>query len=132
MYSSAYKELCPEFTEPPHSPDLHAFKLIDMYTRASLTKKIEKVIDSFKIPGSKLRIVIATIAFSMGVPFPDIRQIIHMECLRLSRRQRDQDKTACCQMLCILQNWKVDWKRNDIIIIEKIKILAEESVTQGV
>ena len=32
---------------------------------------------SFKTPGSKLRIVIATIAFAMGVDCPDIRQVLH-------------------------------------------------------
>lgn len=37
----------------------------------------EKVLKSFKEPGSKLRIVIATTAFGMGVDCPDIRQIIH-------------------------------------------------------
>ena len=37
----------------------------------------EKVLASFKNKDSKLRIVIATLAFGMGVDCPDIRQIIH-------------------------------------------------------
>ena len=37
----------------------------------------EKVMASFKTPGSKLRIVIATIAFAVGVDCPDIRQVLH-------------------------------------------------------
>jgi len=65
LYIVLHKKLGQEFTEPPNSPNLHAFKLIDMYMGALLTEMNEKVINSFKIPGSKLRIVIATIAFSM-------------------------------------------------------------------
>ena len=41
-----------------------------MFTRGSLPAMNEKV-------GSKLRIVIATVAFGMGVDCPDIHQIIH-------------------------------------------------------
>ena len=47
-----------------------------MYTRASLLEMNEKVMASFKTPGSKLRIVIATIAFAMGVDCPDCWQIL--------------------------------------------------------
>ena len=70
------KNLKEDFTEPPNSPDLHVFRLVDMYTRASLLEMNQKVMASFKTPGSKLRIVIATIAFAMGVDCPDIRQVL--------------------------------------------------------
>ena len=66
-----------DFVEPPGLHDLHVFRLVDMYTRASLPEMNEKVLASFKNKDSKLRIVIATIAFGMGIDCPDIRQIIH-------------------------------------------------------
>ena len=38
----------------------------------------KKVLDSFIKSDGKLRVVIATTAFSMGVDCPDIRQVIHL------------------------------------------------------
>lgn len=37
----------------------------------------EKVLTSFTVPGSTLRLLIATTAFAMGVDCRDIRDIIH-------------------------------------------------------
>jgi len=44
-----------------------------MYTRASSEKMKKKVLRSFMTAGSKLRILIATAAFSMGIDCPDIQ-----------------------------------------------------------
>ena len=37
----------------------------------------KKVLESFMIVGGKLRIVITTTAFSMGVDCPDVSKVIH-------------------------------------------------------
>ena len=66
-----------DFFEPSASIDLHIFRLVDIYTRASLPEMNEEVLMSFKQPESKLRIVIATLAFFMGIDCPNIRQIIY-------------------------------------------------------
>ena len=66
------------FTEPPGSPDYHKFRLIDMYCRSSSCDAMnKKVLKSFMMPGGKLRMVIATTAFIMGIDCPDICNIIH-------------------------------------------------------
>jgi len=52
--------------------------MLDMYTRAATEDMKKKVLDSFIKPDGKLRVVIATAAFSMGVDCPDIRQVIHL------------------------------------------------------
>jgi len=77
MYKTLRRALDKDFTEPPGYPDYHQFRLVDMYTRASSEKMKEKVMRSFITAGSKLRILIATTAFSMGVDCPDIRNVIH-------------------------------------------------------
>ena len=48
-----------------------------MYTRACTIEIREKVLMSFGKEGSKLRVVVATTAFLMGIDCPDIEQIIH-------------------------------------------------------
>jgi len=68
----------PSFTEPygyPHG--LHHFRIVDMYTRASVRSMKEKILKSFASLNSKLRVVIATTAFSMGIDCPDIRKVVH-------------------------------------------------------
>ena len=47
-----------------------------MFTRCTHTSVKKKIIEQFTTPSS-LRIVIATIAFDMGINCPDIRQVIH-------------------------------------------------------
>ena len=77
LYGLLHVNLKDAFTEPPGLLDLHVFRLVDMYTRASTVEMNNKVLSTFKLEGSKLRIVIATVAFGTGVDCPDIRQILH-------------------------------------------------------
>jgi len=73
MYKKMRRALDQDFTDPPGYPDYHRFRMVDMYTRASSENMKRKILTSFMTAGSKLRILIATTAFSMGVDCPDIR-----------------------------------------------------------
>lgn len=77
LYHSIRRRLGPYLTSPPGSPLLQQFLLVDMYTRASTTKKKENVLSEFCNTSGTLRVVIATTAFGMGVDCSDIRQVIH-------------------------------------------------------
>ena len=77
MYQCIRRTAGKHFTEPPGYPDYHQFRLADMYIRASSEEMKKKVLASFMTAGSKLRIVMATTAFSMGVDCPDIQNIVH-------------------------------------------------------
>lgn len=71
IYKAVKNELGKAFTEPVGYPDYHCFCLLD-----GLVQKT-KVLNSFMTTDGKLRIVIATMAFSMGVDCPDIQNVIH-------------------------------------------------------
>ncbi len=141
MYVLLRKKLKEQFTEPPNSPDLHAFRLIDMYTRASLAEMNEEVMSSFKTAGSKLRIVIATVAFSMGVDCPDIRQVIHYGVPNLIEEYVQETGQAgrdglLSEAELILKKRKICWEGNNIIWTEynnlqKKNIISKFFVLQG-
>ena len=64
-------------TEPYGYPDVHEFCIVEIYTHASLTEMKEKILCWFSKVSSRLRLVIAPTAFSMGINCPDIWKIIH-------------------------------------------------------
>ena len=77
IYRTLRTLLGSDFVEPPGYEDFHKCRLIDMYTRAISDEMKKKIVESFMTEGGKLRLVIATSAFSMGVDCPDIRNIVH-------------------------------------------------------
>ena len=79
LYQAIRAKLGKDFTDPPGYPDYHKFRLVDMYTRASSKEMKKKVLASYMSTGGKLRIVLATTAFSMGIDCPDISNVIHFD-----------------------------------------------------
>ena len=52
-------------------------RLVDMFHSCTESCIKEKIIEAFSTPSSPLRLVIATVAFGMGIDVPDIRSIVH-------------------------------------------------------
>ncbi len=60
------------FTIPEDAPDIPEFRLVDMFTSVTDSNHKSQILRLFKTDGN-LRIVVATIAFGMGVDCPDVR-----------------------------------------------------------
>ena len=65
-----------DFTYPSGSPDLPGFRLVDMYMSSTEEAVQNEIVHIFR-GQSSLRLVLATIAFGMGIDCPDVRQIVH-------------------------------------------------------
>jgi len=77
LYVAMVEKLGRDKTEPSGYPNFLEFRLLSMYTRTSKQSVKELVMSLFRQTQSKLRILIATTAFSMGIDIPDIRQVYH-------------------------------------------------------
>lgn len=77
MYSLFQQYLKSDFTDPPNTPSLVKYRLIDMYTKCTEPSIKEDIVTAFSKPDGKLRITVAMIALGMGLDCPDVRQILH-------------------------------------------------------
>ena len=64
-------------TEPLHAPNLARFRMVDVFTSVTDQHQKDGIINAFT-RDSQLRVVIATVAFGMGIDCPDVRQIVHI------------------------------------------------------
>jgi len=64
------------FTYPSGAPDITQFRIVEMFSACSRKDVKEAILSRFK-RSTSLRVVIATIAFGMGLDCPDIRRIVH-------------------------------------------------------
>ena len=75
-YQFFKRKLKESFTDPPNAPDLVRFRMVSMFTHCTHQSVKASVMERFIKPSS-LCIVIATVAFGMGIHRPDVRMAIH-------------------------------------------------------
>ena len=78
LYYFFRDSLGPDFTEPRGAPDHPRFRLVDMYMSCTEERVKEEIVQIFTKETSGLRVVIATVAFGMGIDSPSVRQVIHL------------------------------------------------------
>ena len=66
-----------EMSDPVGVPNLPEYRLVDMFTACTTTDVKNTILRLYKDRDSCLRVVIATIAFGMGLDCPNVRRIIH-------------------------------------------------------
>ena len=77
MFAMMKRMLGSNVTEPPGIEVGLQVRLIDVFTSVSTTEMREMVLEVFRNQGTKLRLLIATTAFGLGVDCPDIERIIN-------------------------------------------------------
>ena len=66
-----------EMTEPIGSRDLAIFRIVDMFTACTIPSVKDAILESFCKSDGILRVVIATVAFGMGLDCPNVRRVVH-------------------------------------------------------
>lgn len=77
LYQIFHISLGAQFTEPIGAPNISKFRLVDMFTSPTQKAVKDDIIHSFSEHGSRLRIVVCTVAFGMGIDCLDVSQIVH-------------------------------------------------------
>ena len=77
LYHYFQMSLKDRFTYPAGAPDICDNWLVDVFHSCTEPCIKDKIIKTFASPGSPLCLVIATVAFGIGIDIPDIRTIIH-------------------------------------------------------
>ena len=77
FYRQFKAKLGKEFTLPKGAPNLPQFRVVDMYTRCTQKAVKDHIVSDFSNLNGKLRVVIATIAFGMGIDCPNIMSVVH-------------------------------------------------------
>ena len=106
MYVLFKRHLKTSFTDPPGCPDLSRFRVVEMYSRCTENGVKDSIVQSFCNPSSPLRVIIATIAFGMGLDSPCVRAVIHWgpsemieDYVQESGRGGRDGKNACAILL---------------------------------
>ena len=63
--------------QPIGAPDLSRFRLIELFTACTHKRVKDTILETFSDLHGTLRVVIATVAFRMGLDCPNVRRIIY-------------------------------------------------------
>lgn len=77
LYLYFREALGTSFLYPPDAPDKCEYRLVEVFHSLLEPSHKQRIVTTFTNPTSPLRVIIATVAFGMGIDFPDVRKVIH-------------------------------------------------------
>ena len=106
LWKSFFSFLKTEITEPPGHPlRIQQLRLVDYYTGCTEESVRNSILKQFSTQ-SCLRVLIATVAFGLGVNCPDIRRVVHFGVpedvetyvQQVGRAGRDGNRSQCVML----------------------------------
>lgn len=77
IYHFIKSRLGKEITEPKGFLNFACFRLVDRFTACTYESVKDTILQVFPKPSGHMRVIVATIAFAMGLDCPNVRHVIH-------------------------------------------------------
>lgn len=128
IYRYFRKNLGAEMTEPKGFIDHCELRLVDMFTACTHPDVKTVLLKQFRNSGSCLRVVIATVAFGMGLDCPNVRRVIHWGAppdvesyIQETGRAGRDNLMATAELFCLVRDGSAytDRKMKDYSELEK-------------
>ena len=126
IYTLIKRQMGSDITEPPDALNILRYRLVDMFTSGSTSTMRERILEEFCKTSTKLRLIIATSAFGLGIDCPELlvgvdHQHWKIYCSNLDEQDEMGDKQRLFCISGIQPTYPNLWRN-----MEQVNLAVEE------